>query len=58
MEITLAIGTRVILKKGKRKGKIVKHIGENVYRIKCDDGFRTVVTDDKFEVIEIGRAHV
>lgn len=51
MEITLAIGTRVIVAKGEKPGKIVKHIGENVYRIKCDDGFRTVVTDDKFEVV-------
>ena len=54
MVITLAIGTRVIVAKGEKPGKIVKHIGENVYRIKCDDGFRTVVTDDKFEVIEDG----
>lgn len=50
MEMTHKVGTRVIVKKGNRKGKIVKHIGENVYRIKCDDDFRTVVTDDKFEV--------
>lgn len=47
----MELGTKVKLKDG-RKGKIIKHIGENVYRIQLEDNFRTVLTDDKFEVIE------
>lgn len=48
------VGKKVKLNDGKI-GEIIKHIGENVYRLRLEDGFRTVTTDDNFEVLEDGR---
>lgn len=47
----MKIKTKVILKDG-RKGTIIKHLYDNVYRIRLDDGFRTVLEDSEFDIYD------
>lgn len=47
----MEIGTKVELKDG-RIGYIIKKVDNNVYRIRLEDGFRTVLEDTEFDVVE------